>query len=224
MSIDKKLVPARCLDCAKLNTSDAHGKCELCLNLGFQEKILCDLNRCIQERPMFECSAFQTALRLVGSSGTQADESDVASSVLVKKKIIPELLVSDKIKYERALALQRLGRNPDVVYLQLKYHLVWNVSLRKSVFKPSDTFIDFVSDTFLGCSEIVGGFVKLLYLAPDHVHLFMESDGEISVEEAVNKIKRFSNNAIMGEFSFVKEKIEKDGEIWDETYFVETIG
>jgi REP element-mobilizing transposase RayT len=92
------------------------------------------------------------------------------------------------------------------------------------VFNPINNFIDFVHDTFLACSERVGGFVNLLCLAPDHVHLYVESDGELSVEEMVHKIKRFSNNAILEEFSFVREKFIGDAKIWDEAYFVETIG
>jgi len=66
--------------------------------------------------------------------------------------------------------------------------------------------------------------VNLLYLAPDHVHLHVESDGELSVEEMVHKIKRSSNNAIVEEFPSVKDKLGGGTEIWDEAYFVETIG
>ena len=84
--------------------------------------------------------------------------------------------------------------------------------------------MNFVHDTFLVCSERVGGFVDLLYLAPDHVHLYVESDGELSVEEMVHKIKRFSNNAILKEFPSVRDKLGGNTEIWDEAYFVETIG
>jgi REP element-mobilizing transposase RayT len=66
--------------------------------------------------------------------------------------------------------------------------------------------------------------MDLLCLAPDHVHLYVESDGELSVEEMVHKIKRFSNDVIVEEFSSVKGKLGGDTELWDEAYFVETIG
>jgi REP element-mobilizing transposase RayT len=66
--------------------------------------------------------------------------------------------------------------------------------------------------------------MDLLCLAPDHVHLYVESDGELSVEEIVHKIKRFSNDVIVEEFSSVKGKLGGDTELWDEAYFVETIG
>ncbi len=77
-----------------------------------------------------------------------------------------KLLDSDKIKYQRALALQRLSREPDSVFIELKYHSAWNVIYRKPVFAHPANIFDYVSDTFLKCSEIVGGFVDLLWLAP----------------------------------------------------------
>jgi REP element-mobilizing transposase RayT len=74
------------------------------------------------------------------------------------------------------------------------------------------------------CSERVREFVNLLYLAPDHIHLYVESDGELSVEEMVQDIKRFSNNSIVKEFPFLKDRLGEDTEIWDEAYSVETVG
>jgi len=142
----------------------------------------------------------------------------------LKKKSYLRLFHSDKIKYERALALQKLGRDPDDVYVQLKYHLSWNVSLRRAVFSPVNDFIDFVHDIFLRCSELTGGFVDLLYLAPDHIHLYVESDGKLSIEEIIHRIKRFSNNAMLEKFPIIRDKLGGDTEIWDEAYFVETIG
>ena len=66
--------------------------------------------------------------------------------------------------------------------------------------------------------------MALLYLAPDHVHLYVESDGELSIDEMVHKIKRFSNNAMVEECPLVRDKLGGNTEIWDEAYFVETIG
>ena len=135
-----------------------------------------------------------------------------------------ELFHSDKVKYERALALQKLGYDPDSVVLQLKYHFVWNVSHRMPVLAPANDFIGFVHDTFLGCSEAVGDFVHLLYLAPDHVHLYVESDGERSVEDMAHDIKQASANPILEEFAVVRDKLGGDLDLWDEAYFVETMG
>jgi REP element-mobilizing transposase RayT len=192
--------------------------------LEFPETVLCDLNRCIQDARGFECHAFQPFLELVGSPEERVSGLNNGPKEEIKKGSLFELLNSDKIKYEKALALQRLCRDPDGVYVQLKYHLCWNVSLRRALFRPANDFIESVHDHFLRCSEMVRGFVELLYLAPDHVHLYVESDGELSIEEMVQRIKRFTNEAMLEEFPSVRGSLGDDTDIWDEAYFVETVG
>ena len=220
---DSNKLPPKCRECARSKVSHSHQKCHFCGDLEFEESVLCDLNRCIQEEADFMCHAFQPILKLVSTSENKKEEQHDLSPIRNKKESYLRLLDSDKIKYERALALQKLGRDPDGVYVQLKYRFVWNVSFRSPVFSPADDFIGFVSDIFFRSSEPAGGFVDLLYLASDHVHLYVESDGELSVEEMVHKIKRFSSNAILEEFPSVSAKLGCDTEIWDEAYFVETV-
>jgi putative transposase len=217
-------LPPKCRECAKSKASHLHQKCNFCGELEFEESVLCDLNRCIQKEADFTCHAFQPILKLVSASENKTAQQHDTSPIRHKKESFLRLFDSDKIKYERALALQRLGRDPDDVYVLLKYHLAWNVTQRMPVFNPINNFINFVHNTFLVCSERVGGFVNLICLAPDHVHVYVESDGELSVEEMVHKIKRFSNNAILEKFQSVRDKLGDDTQIWDEAYFVETIG
>ena len=217
-------LPQKCMECVKSSVTLIHKKCHFCRDLEFQESVLCGLNRCIQSRSDFECHAFQPMLKLVGPSKNKEFVSDDSSAREIKEKFFLDLLDSDKIKYEKALALQKLARDPDGVYMQLKYHFAWNVPFRKSVYNPANAFFDFVSDTFLRCSEQAGGFVDLLYLAPDHIHLYVESDGKLSIEEIVHRIKQFSNDAILKRFPVIKDRLDGDTEIWDEAYFTETIG
>jgi putative transposase len=221
---DSNELPARCGRCAKLEGSNIHDKCDICHRLEFQESVLCDLSRCIQHKEDFECHAFKPLLKLVGTSENEVHDFGAAAPTVLKREPFQRILDSDKIKYERELALQKLRLDPDSVILELKYHFAWNVINRMPVFGPTNKLIGFVHDTFLGCSEMVRGFVELLYLAQDHVHLYVESDGEISVEEMANKIKQSSHNAIVEEFPFIGEKLGRNNEIWDEAYFVETVG
>ena len=223
MPISSEL-PEKCMECVKSSMTFFHRKCQFCRDLEFQESVLCELNRCVQNKSNFECHAFQPRLKLADPSKNKESVSDDSSARVMKEKFFLDLLNSDKIKYERALALQKLTRDPDGIYMQLKYHFAWNVSFRKSVYSPSNTFFDFVSDTFLRCSELVGGFVDLLYIAPDHIHLYVESDGELSIEEIIHRIKQFSNDAILEKFPLIRDKLGNDTEIWDEAYFTETIG
>lgn len=220
---DSNELPQKCLECAKSKVLKIHSKCNICSTLDLQESVLCDLNLCVQEKSDFRCHAFRPALKLVGPSEHDVLDHDVDSSGVLKKKR-SMLFHSDKVKYERALALQKLGHDPDSVILQLKYHFVWNVSHRMPVFAPANDFMGFLHDTFLGCSEAVGDFVHLLYLAPDHVHLYVESDGERSVEDMAHDIKQTSANPILEEFAVVRDKLGGDLDLWDEAYFVETIG
>ena len=216
--------PGRCRECAKSSRSMIHGKCSFCQDLEFQENVLCHLNRCIQNPAVFECYAFQPALKLVGASDREISSSPNCIKDNSPQNDFQELLDSDKIKYQRALALQRLGRDPDSVFIELKHHFVWNVIYRKPVFAhPADIF-DFVSDTFSKCSEIVGGFVDLLWLAPDHLHLYVESDGSNSVETIAQEIKRVSAAAILAEFGDLNASLGTQKDLWDKAYFVESIG
>jgi len=201
-----------------------HGKCSFCQDLEFQEKALCHLNRCIQNPAVFECYAFQPALKLVGSSDQEIPSSPNGIKDKSPQNGFQKLLDSDKIKYQRALALQRLGRDPDSVFIELKYHFAWNVIYRKPVFARPAKFFDFVSDTFLKCSEIVGGFVDLLWLAPDHLHLYVESDGSNSVETIAQEMKRVSAAVILAEFGDLNARLDAQKDLWDKAYFVETIG
>ena len=112
-------LPTKCRDCAKLIRPDIHSKCDICYRLALEERVLCDLNRCVQEETGFECHAFQPTLKLVGSPGKQADDLDIDLPAAGEKDPLSELLDWDKIGYERALAVQKLDRDPDGVYVQL---------------------------------------------------------------------------------------------------------
>ncbi len=217
-------MPQKCRECARTKVSRPHGKCYTCHELDFQESVLCDLNQCIQDEVDFKCYAFRPALRVVGQSKDGPSDSEPGFAEVLPKGSFEEILDSDKIKYERALALQKLKYDPDSIILQLKYHFVWNVTHRAAIFGPANDFIGRVYDTFLGYGETVGGFVNLLYLAPDHVHLYVESDGERSVEDMVHDIKGFSAKAILEDFPSLREQLSGEVGLWDEAYFVETVG
>jgi len=141
----------------------------------------------------------------------------------LEKESIQKFLQSDKIKYQKALALQKLKDDPNGVFIDIKYHFAWNVIHRKPVFKPTNETFDFFYDTFLKCNDLVGAFVSLLWLAPDHVHLYVNSDGERSVETMVQEIKRYSNKAILSGLNDIKERLNGI-DLWDVSYFSQTIG
>ena len=213
--------PVKCLECTKSSKPFIHSRCSFCQDLSFPEEVLCDLNRSTQNPTLFECHAFQPLLKLIASSG---QETRPEYKVQPTEIVLEKLLDSDKVKYQRALALQKLARNPDDVMLEIKYHFAWNVISRIPIFAEPASKIDFIRDTITTFSEAIGGFASLLWLAPDHIHLYVESDGEVSPDNMVQELKRSSEAPILERFRDLIASSDVETGLWDEAYFVETIG
>jgi REP element-mobilizing transposase RayT len=160
-------------------------------------------------------------MKLVASSEQETRPESKAQSAEIS---LEKLLNSDKVKYQRALARQKLGRNPDDVTLEIKYHFAWNVVGRRPAFAEYATTIGFISNTITTCSDAVGGFASLLWLAPDHIHLYVESDGEVSPDNMAQKLKRLSEAPILERFPDLIASPKVETGLWDEAYFSETIG
>jgi REP element-mobilizing transposase RayT len=166
----------------------------------------------------FECHAFKPvstpAVSLVSGARPLLDEQKDGAAPAGYEA----LLNSDRFKYRRTLAVQRIQRDPDSVYMELKYHVAWNVVSRKPVFVHPADVVDVIDHAFLDCGELVGGFVSLLWLAPDHIHFYIESDGEKSIDTIAQYLKRVSANALNKTTGGVNRRI------WDKVYFAETVG
>ena len=130
----------------------------------------------------------------------------------------------DRFKYQRALAVQKIKNDPDAVYIDIRYHLAWNVVHRRSSFADPQNAFKMVNNAFIGISSSVGSFVSLLWLAPDHVHVYLESDGEKSVENIAQEIKRLSESSILGRASEMVLNAVAGDDLWDKAYFAETLG
>lgn len=215
-------MPLKCAECGKLSGIRYHRTCGFCQDVKFEETILCDLNRAVQKADTFECHAFEPRLQVVTPDKMKI-KAPSPTDKHPRQKTSLQLLDSDKIKYERALALQKLKREPDSVYVKIKYHLSWNVFHRMPLFMEAGDLIEPLARIFHDSSIETGGFVSLLYLAPDHVHIFVESDGELSIEEHINRIKDYTQDKILGEYPIFKEKAGESNDIWDDAYFAETV-
>ena len=212
-------IPKKCHECRKYSRTITHEKCIFCQNLAFQENTLCDLNRIVQNPENFKCFAFVHTLKLVGSS----NQDEVYAS---DRSMEPfqNFLESDRFKYQQALAVQKMKNHPDAVFINIRYHLAWNVVHRRSLFPDSQTAFEVVNDAFFGSGSSVGSFVSLLWLAPDHVHVYLESDGEEPVETVAQEIKRISASSILVSAPEMVLNEIAGNDLWDEAYFAETIG
>jgi REP element-mobilizing transposase RayT len=216
--------PKKCLECGKFYRSQTAHECRVCRDLEFEERILCDLNRAVQDDHNFICHAFRPRLNLVGSASHATQAGPPLADRKSRHKSIKEIMASDKFKYQKALGIQRLKQAPDEIFTELKYHLAWNVRHRKPVFSPEKEYFDFVFETVSGCGDLVGGIARLLWLAPDHLHLYVESDGEKSIEAIIRKLKPFLKKEILANFTGIKKGLVKGTALWDKGYFSETLG
>jgi len=210
-------LPVICQKCRKSTIRMAHQSCEFCNKIDFQEEILCYLNQSAQNPDDFKCNAFRPALKLVTPSESEEDKPYSFGEK------VNSFLQSDSFKYKKALALQKMKADPDGIYIDIRYHFVWNVVYRIPMFETKE-HIAFISDTFQRCDELAGGTVYLVWLASDHVHLYVESTGDISVDEIAQKIKHFSEKEIIKEFENNREMEIAENALWDKGYFVETLG
>ena len=212
-------IPKKCHECRKYSRPITHGKCTFCQTLAFKEGILCDLNRRVQHPENFECFAFTPILKLVGSSKqNQVCESNESTEPF------QNFFESDRFKYQRALAVQKMKNDPDAVFIDMKYHLAWNVVRRRSSFPDPQNAFRIVADAFFDCSSSLDSFVSLLWLAPDHVHIYLESNGEKSIETIAQEVKRLSESSIIARASDMVLNAVAGNDLWDKAYFAETIG
>jgi len=118
----------------------------------------------------------------------------------------------------------RKKNDPDAVFVNIRYHLAWNVVHRRSLFPEPQNAFEVVNDAFFDSGSAVGSFVSLLWLAPDHVHVYLESDGEEPVETIAQEIKRISESSIFVRASEMGSNTVAGNYLWDKAYFAETIG
>lgn len=105
----------------------------------------------------------------------------------------------------------------------IKYHFVLGTVGRRSVFSDPGSEIDLVDDIISKCSEVVGGFSYLLWLAPDHMHIYVESDGTVSPDNMAKEFNNFSEKSILERSpDFIGSPELKKG-LWSDSYFVETV-
>ena len=219
--------PDRCGKCAREKQPNTNANCRFCVDTTFDGAILCDLIRSVQERnDFFDCHAFMPALRIAGNGTPNVFPENINSNmpnILAERLSAIQFMKSDKMQYPKALALQQLDRDPNGIFCILKFHFAWNVRGRRPLFRNCEPYFEHIQNAFLSNSISSVQLARLLWMAPDHVHVYCESDGERSPEAIAVALKSQLYRAIAS-----SEQIESIGssaeELWDETYFVESIG
>ncbi|MBN2126631.1 MAG: transposase [Deltaproteobacteria bacterium] len=190
----------------------------------FQEGILCDLNRSVQDPDAFQCGACRPGLKVVGEpEGIEPLRSPQSKSPSGEARFQEEIR-AQREKFTLALGRQRLESQPDEVFADLRYHLAWNVIYRRQAFGDGAEYSVFFRDVFREYSGSRGTFVALLWLCADHIHVYAECDVDRSVEDLGLGIKRFSEDAFLARFPDMKDRVFPEGDVWDPAYFVGTVG
>jgi len=172
-----------CNNCYKHDKQLISEDCIFCQKCSFQEDVLCDLLRIEQDKEELECFAFKPNLKLI----YEKDEALERTA----KDYNKEIKISDRQNWLKAYMFQQLKINPEQVYCKLRYHLCLVTNKREKSLKQ---VIDYLPDPSILLNNIgdsFKGIADLLFVNSDHVHIYIESSPDYSIDDVVNKIIPF---------------------------------
>ena len=106
---------------------------------------------------------------------------------------------------------------------QHQYHIIWGTKYRRKILKPY-VLTELKKSIYQTCKKYPTLWVENMNMDEDHVHLQLEIPPNITVSDAVGKLKACSSRHLRTKFKFIREiYLEKDG-IWSVGYFSSTIG
>jgi putative transposase len=106
---------------------------------------------------------------------------------------------------------------------QHQYHVVWATKYRRKILKPY-VLIELKKILYATIKKYPTLWIEALNTDEDHIHLQIEVPPNITVSDAVGKLKATSSRYLRTKFKFIREiYLEKDG-IWSVGYFSSTIG
>ncbi len=215
-------VPQRCLQCFFFKGQHIHEKCTVCRELDFSEIHLCDLNRKGRDPDHFRCHMFRPDLRLVGAKSLSVHPA--LSVIRDRKEYFREVLKllkgSGQCGRKSCVACQNDGGISS--QLNKKFHVVWLTTDRKPVFLQSSSYIRFFHDALLTCGALINGKVVLIWLASDHLHLYLELSEDDFVMDVVEDIQLLVQDALIVEFDQL-QSVETGPSLFNKEFFIETI-
>jgi REP element-mobilizing transposase RayT len=206
-------IPTLCQACYKHYRSTVVKACPFCDDVQFPEPVLCDLVREGQsEKHPFRCAAFQPALSVVPHDHPEARHMEEGSEDTVH--------ISPKDKWFQAYAVQQLRLNPDLIDFTIRYHIVLSTRQRVNVFSSEHDapMADLVRQAALPFEQTTA---HVLWLASDHMHLYIDATPDYSLDEIVDAIREHLEHAMT---SLFPEWQHSNQPVWERAYFVEGIG
>jgi REP element-mobilizing transposase RayT len=206
-------VPDLCHACHKYHHATVVNACPFCRDVQCSEAILCDLVRDHDgDKQAFHCAAFRPALSVVHHDETEASPTAEGSADTVS--------MSPKDKWFQAYAVQQLSLNPDLISFTIRYHVVFSTRQRVNIFASEhrEPMADLVRQAAFPFQQTT---VHVLWLASDHMHLYIDASPEYALDELVHPIREHLEHAMTHLFPALKHSNQP---FWEPAYWAEGIG
>ena len=156
--------------------------------------------------------AFRPALSVVQHDQTEALHMEEGSEDAVS--------MSPKDKWFRAYAVQQLSLKPDLVDFTIQYHVVFSTRQWTNVFTSEhhEPMADLVRQAAFPFQQTT---VHVLWLASDHMHLYIDASPEYALDELVHTIREHLEHAMT---HLPPELQHSNQPCWERAYFAEGIG
>ena len=104
---------------------------------------------------------------------------------------------------------------------RLMYHLVWVPKYRKRVL--TGKVAERIKNLLHECADLQRWKIEELNIQPDHVHMLIQMNPNVSVSRMVQLFKGMTSRIVREEFPELKEFLWGNS-FWSDGYFAETCG
>jgi REP element-mobilizing transposase RayT len=161
---------------------------------------------------VFRCAAFRPALSVVHHDETEASPAEEGSE--------DTAYMSPKDKWFRAYAVQQLSLHPNLIDFTIRYHVVFSTRQRVNVFSSEhrEPITDMIRQAAVPFEQTTA---HILWLAADHLHLYIDSSPDYSLDEIVHSIREHLEHEMA---NLLPELQHSHQPVWERAYFAEGIG
>jgi putative transposase len=201
-------VPQKCQNCLKFHNKTVVNICDICNKLQFPEENLCDLLRF--KETDFGCAAYKPKLQLV------TDKTEFS----MQPKGNSEFDDSQRNKWIRSYLVEQQKQNPDQIQFKLRYHIVLITRERSAIL--TENYFKSFSRIFKNTTKsFYDTTIDLMWISSDHIHLYLDSSPDFSVDEIYKEVVNQSERVIYMKHPELKPENQ---DLWENSYFVETFG
>jgi putative transposase len=105
-----------------------------------------------------------------------------------------------------------------IVY-SCQYHVIFCPKYRRPVL--NEVVSARMKELVLGKQEEYGFAVMEMEVMPDHVHLLLDIDPRVGVNQVIAKIKGYTSHELRQEFPWLKKRLPT---LWTRSRFISTVG